>query len=472
MPATRVISRSCPRCLQLPALPFLYHTKTIQAYSCLETPQRQHKSQTPCRLFSTPGHALAKQDEAIPFESSKSSSPEDEEHILFPHHAPAKASEKSRHRSRRPRDSTITASEQAIFDRIFADIASSKQRASEQTLDEESEIAEESFGDLESIFNKTLENLQARTQRHEERKANRRRRSYTPIIADDIPTLNSYSTELRDRAGWDKPGVIGSENISDLATAHKQHRSKIERMVDSAQTDTEIWAVLTKEVFPLVEELNARIEDVRKAKKRGPKVFKQIQSEKLDKQAERRARDAAKLRDQNTPASLPPTVLLSILQTEYPQYLTLVSRTLREHFPSSTYALNILPAVRRLGPISYVLGASTALYNETLLLLWNQESDLHGMADLLDEMGKQGVESNEVTTKFLRGVKQVRTSELLGANGAWRSMWWRMASVEEGWQRVAAGLERCAREVSLMEEEERRMEEREMEEWDSKGEGS
>jgi hypothetical protein len=145
--------------------------------------------------------------------------------------------------------------------------------------------------------------------------------------------------------------------------------------------------------------------------------------------------------------------LLSILQTEYPQYLVNASRLLRKSFPSSPYALNILPAVRRLGPVSYVLGGSTALFNEALLLLWNQESNLHAMADLLDEMDKQGVESNEITVKFLKGVRKVRARELQGLNGAWRRMWWEIANIEEGWLRLQAALHRYTSEVMMRERE-------------------
>ena len=347
------------------------------------------------------------------------------------------------------RDSTITASEQAIFDRIFADIASSKRATSENSVDEDDEVAAESFEDLNSIFNKAIEDLQRRTEHYERRKATNKVVQWTPVV-QDIPTLSSYSNELLDKAGSGQPGKIGSDDVSDLAEAHKQHRNKIHRMLASTKTDLEVWQVLEREVFSLMRELNARIKIAEKNKnKKRPKQEKPTTASSLAG----RPSKTEELRQELSPASLPPTVLLSILQTEYPQYLTQISRLLRESFPSSPYPLNLLPAVRRLGTASYVLGASTALYNETLLLLWNKESDLHAMADLLDEMAKGGVESNEVTVTFLKGIKNIRSAKLAGKGGAWQSMWWQMGSIEEGWQRVAAGLERCQLEVSMKERE-------------------
>ena len=94
------------------------------------------------------------------------------------------------------------------------------------------------------------------------------------------------------------------------------------------------------------------------------------------------------------------------------------------------------------------------------------------MADLLDEMGKKGVESNEVTVQFLTWLKMVRQEEVEGSSGEWRTLWWRRGPVDEGWRRVADGLERCVREVSAREVERGEgMGETEMEEEGEEDEG-
>ena len=429
-------------------LPFLYQTRTLCS---IGRPKTRPKRHGPYRLFSTTRSTLVDLEEtrvnnAIPFKRpSGFHRHKDKDAIPFEHPEEEKIAQERNALLPPPSpNSTITASEQAVFDRIFADIASSKRTTSENTFDEEDEVTAESFKDLNTIFNDAIDELQRRTDNEQKKTIPGRIIEYTPIV-QDIPTLNSYSTELLDKAGWGKPGKIGSDDVSDLAEAHRQHRTKIERMLQGAETDLEVWQVLEKEVFSLVHELNARIEATEKGKRKrkGPRSRNNYS---LSTNGEEGMISM-------TPASLQPTVLLSILQTEYPQYLLHACRLRRQAYPSSPYSLNFLPAVRRLGPVSYVLGASTALFNENLLLLWNQESNLRAMADLLDEMDKQGVESNEITIKFLKGVLRLRAIESQGSNGAWRRMWWGIADIEQGSLRLYAVLKRCIKEAKMREKE-------------------
>ncbi|KAG7009076.1 hypothetical protein G7Y79_00003g009440 [Physcia stellaris] len=451
-------------------VPFLYQTRTLRSQT-LQRPQRQRCQQQARRLFSTSRCRLAGFD-PIPFESltDEPRAGDEEENHRRPGHFNS-----STPPSRSSRDSTITASEQAIFDRIFADIASSKRSSSEAVVDEESENAAESFEDLNTIFNKAIDD-QKRPERREKPGSTPKNVPWTPFVKD-IPGLGSYTGDAHDKTGWGQPGKIGSDDVSDLAEAHKQYRTRIERMLSAAKTDVEVWAVLESEVFSLVHELNARIKEAEKAKKKKRKPRKEApdpaspKNPTAEEEPSKPPTLKPSLRASLTPQSLPRTALLSLLSTEYPLYLTHASRLLRNSFPTSPYALHLLAHVRRLGPISYVLGASTALFNETLLSLWRQEADLHGMADLLDEMGKQGVESNEVTVRFLTWLRIVRQEEMEGAAGEWRRMWWRMGPVDEGWRRVADGLEKCVREVSAREVERGEVMEEEGEE-DEGGKGS
>lgn len=468
-------------------VPFLYQPCTLRSQT-LQRPQRQRCQQQARRLFSASrcrlaGFADRRDDDPIPFESltGESRAEDEEENHRRPGHFNSPTPP-----SRSSRDSTITASEQAIFDRIFADIASAKRSSSEAVVHENSDNAAESFEDLNTIFNNAIDD-QKRTERREKPGATSRNVTWTPFVKD-IPGLGSYTGDAHDKTGWGQPGKIGSDDVSDLAEAHKQYRTRIERMLGAAKTDVEVWQVLESEVFSLVHELNARIKEAEKTKKkRKPRKAAQPSdpatplpassspSPSPSKPAEETSKTPTlkpSLLASLTPQSLPRTALLSLLRTEYPLYLTHASRLLRNSFPTSPYALHLLPHVRRLGPISYVLGASTALFNETLLSVWRQEGDLHGMADLLDEMGKQGVECNEVTVQFLTWLKMVRQEEVEGASGEWRRLWWRMGPVDEAWRRVADGLERCVREVSAREVERGEgMRETEMEEEGEEDEG-
>ena len=93
--------------------------------------------------------------------------------------------------------------------------------------------------------------------------------------------------------------------------------------------------------------------------------------------------------------------------------------------------------------------------------MWKQEGNLHAIADLLNEMYKMGVETDQVTLAFLTGLKQIRKNALAGHNGIWTKNWWSMGSEQEGWQRIAQGLERC-REEAMAQEAEMSREEKEL----------
>ena len=158
-------------------------------------------------------------------------------------------SDPSSPRFQAPYDSTITASEQAVFDRIFADISSS----SEPVRKDKAQDDDESFAGLDTIFNNATEEVRKRTEHNEPREA--------------IPILSVYSVKLKEKADWRQPGKIGSDDVSNLAAAHAQYRHKLDVMLEKAQTDVEIWQILENEVFSLIHELHARIKEAEKATK-------------------------------------------------------------------------------------------------------------------------------------------------------------------------------------------------------------
>ena len=151
--------------------------------------------------------------------------------------------------------------------------------------------------------------------------------------------------------------------------------------------------------------------------------------------------------------------LLRFLQANYGSCLLHAQRILRISLPHSPYALALLPAIKDLGPISYVLGASTDLYNELLFIRWKHYRDLHGCADLLAEMLSQGLQVSTHTLFVWKDVERTRIRERSGVEedkGAsekdaevaykdktsWngnstsiRSFWWLLHNVQSGWNR-------------------------------------
>ena len=385
----------------------------------------------------------AAQEDAIPFERTLDSS--------NPANEPDLANPAMRYLSKikqRPQDSTITNSEQAVFDRIFKDIATAGSTEHDRYPDDIEPDDGAYFEDLDNIFENAISKHEKPKELDEDvldPHPNYRRH----YLLQNLPGLESLRLDLPPPEDWGRPGRIGSESISNVSKAHNQHRRKVFGMLDAAETDVEVWRILENEVFILIHEHNARIkeqEKAAKAKKTPSSNHKSsraaaTRSAKVGRPSEK-ALAAAKLEERSIASkALPPTVLLSILTEEYPLYLVACCRLLRRCFPQSSFSLAILPQVKQLGPVSYVLGASADLYNETLYLLWASKNDIHGMADLLQEMRNQGVESNDVTLSFLNGIRRRRRYEMSGKNGVWRQKWWGMGPVAEAWGRLWRGME-------------------------------
>jgi len=204
-----------------------------------------------------------------------------------------------------------------------------------------------------------------------------------------------------------------------------------------------------------VKQLDAQIKVDEKARKAVEREEKKLAKQKSKEEANATKDDVltgdqGALKDvpSTTPTSvaLPTNTLISILQSNYADYLLSALRLLRRHHPTSFYALYLLPHMKRLGPISYVLGASTGLYNEILFLKWTQFSDLHGMADLMQEMFNQGIETNEVTMVFIRRLNSRRRYGRMGRFGLVLQKWWNMRGNVEGWKRVWGMYEQIKRE--------------------------
>ncbi|QIW99828.1 hypothetical protein AMS68_005346 [Peltaster fructicola] len=89
--------------------------------------------------------------------------------------------------------------------------------------------------------------------------------------------------------------------------------------------------------------------------------------------------------DGNDPADLAPEVIEHFSQA-FPRLLVSYQDVLQEAFPSSQYALAVLPYLRSLGPSTFALGVSTSLYNHHLRSLYDQRTDLRAMIETLSEM--------------------------------------------------------------------------------------
>ncbi|MCJ1253970.1 hypothetical protein MMC24_001784 [Lignoscripta atroalba] len=462
-------------------LPFLYQTQTLQLAS------RAHKNlpRNHCRTFRSSSTQAALED--IPFEDT------DDFPIQGVNPEDADIS------SSRLRDSTITASEREVFDRIFNDIAKSSSdqgTSNANSLDDNLGLAIDPDEDLSSIFNRAIKASQARktislqsrgTNKNNNNKIKPPRAYSLAIDPSRFPpplreaaakantVITSQQTEKDPQLGFRRitlPVVHQQrqrrriENLFDAALekARSEDKLRVEKLLDSAQTDVELWGVLEKEVFSRVEEMNEQMEEEERRKV-------ELEDAKSKPKARRRG-----TKNQVAPATEPESPVikilpLNILQTNYAFHCIHAQRIFRTNFPTSPYAMHLIPTIKRLGPLSYVLGASVELYNELVYLRWVHYNDLHGVVKLVNEMLDQGIGTDGNTKAVMVDVERQKRKEKSGRAGEVMKAWWSLQGQKDAlgklylvWQRSNIEHKEVARR--------REMEERDAREEGSYGDGS
>ena len=255
---------------------------------------------------------------------------------------------------------TLTATERAAFDRIRQRIEASKRlesfRSSYGNFGSDIEASFLTDDSLESVFNSGVNPVRR-----------------IPEGQDEVQSTSTVES-------------------SDLADQIAKETTRITDLLITAQSDTLIWTILETEVFAQVRAFLAQLQaEERASSKKGKKRT----NKKTVYQAS---------------ASNPDSTLLPTLQATYSFHILTAARLLRLHFPRSTYTSSILPSIKALGPISYVLGASTELYNELLYIRWIYWRDPYGCAELVSEMHDRGVEPDGKTLAVFKYAERERVS--------------------------------------------------------------
>ena len=463
--------------------PFLYCTRTLLQQTHRTGSSKGGRASPPSRQFTClqKTHAQAykiRRDHNVPFEGDPYTQPD----VSFEEPDPQSS-----------KRSTITKTEKAVFDRIFKDLSqtppsplSSQQGAEIEDIDAEAEASpevdnlERSFNlneDLNAIFDAAIRELRLREEaatlasthkQHPQYDYLSQERAIDSVIATDAG-WRTFKRPLRMSMGSSitlSSGIVTKSTQLRLAKAAETHRNVVSRLLERASTDVEIWGVLEREVFSVVSELNEKIEEdkrarrkemeVEEAKERSKKMLGEGEGEELGKHLVKKKRESKvkkeEIIEREVSMALATNELFYILQESYAEYLLRALRLLRSHHPTSNYALYLLPTIKRLGPISYVLGTSPGLYNELLFLKWTEYSDVHGMADLLQEMMDKGIETNSVTMVLLARLRRLRRYGRIGKMGPVVQHFWHMRGTLEGYRRIV-GLEARAKEEEFQREE-------------------
>ena len=364
---------------------------------------------------------------------------------------------------RMPSDaSTLTEPERRIFEKLYDSMYYGTKQKEAADLGKYAQLLEGSGADrgddkaLDDIFNDLLQKSESRNQ-----------------ASNEAFTENDSSTKGASRrpSDWILPphfkgtkslkfaGKLGRQSLSSGDTANNsqpdpmaEQQAMIERMarvnlvrinhkLEDARTDVEIWRVLDVEVFSRMRTLNGRFEADEKQRR---KVM-DLESQKIKKKKKSKKGQEVKSKEetegtsgkeetveaekepdapssQDPPTDQPPlsnstSVIpnpihpLQIVTPIYGPSLLHAARLYRTRFPRSPYALSLLSKIKEYGPFSYVLGASTELYNELLYLNWVYYRDLDSCAQLIEEMVARGLQIDRSTVAVIEDAKRVRNTE-------------------------------------------------------------
>ena len=328
--------------------------------------------------------------------------------------------------------STITPSERLAFQKIFSDIFARAQPLTPYGPDgllEEEETgtphqvasraakAKERLGEIVDI------GAEERSQIEMKAAVNRYPAALRPAAARAMG-LASYkpAPPAPPATAIDQPSIdqqlIEDEKLEQL---RKPERDRVEGLMRSASTDFELWTVMQKEVFPLISKLGlkeAAEEDAAPKKSRAKNKSQDLESPPQDNSEQKQALAAS---DSALDAMSP----LDIYGPLYPSYLLLGLRLLDRSFARpSPLTRALLPAIKSLGIISHVLGGSTQLYNELLLIHWYRFDDFRGVLNLLIEMDQFGLSWDKETLGVVEQIIKIQAAVADGKRGvALKALW-------------------------------------------------
>lgn len=330
---------------------------------------------------------------------------------------------------------TITARERETFDRIFRSIVASASSVPGRRGDHIGPLKRKHKGeDLNGRLNFTLRKTEGEGNRqHDGLSAN-------PGILEKTMDRELEEMNLRDVMRYPESlRAAAAETIRTvqrLSQAHSQptkkpaqvedspHQKELDRVIKlmkGAKTDRELWSVLEYEVFSMIRQSNGEGGKT-KVKSARRRRGQQSDAELVDDQEKSRSKD-----------NQPP---LTTIGPNYPYLLLLAMRIFRYDFQLPSACLSLFAQVRSLGPISYVLGATTPLYNEIIGLKWKSYGDFHGIDELLIEMEKSGVEFDEDTLLLLEGIEKERRLVMRGDEGNLMKDLWCLDGVRGGLRRI------------------------------------
>ncbi|KAL9625540.1 MAG: hypothetical protein Q9160_000251 [Pyrenula sp. 1 TL-2023] len=354
--------------------------------------------------------------------------------------------------------STITNTERATFSKIFQDLVkdsaaptisrlTSEELARRDTAAQEAKELKALSDTIIPIYREAIEDYETRRKVQENQ-----RHVLPPRLMDRLPQSlqqaakqsdfffnNARQTPMRRQKGqrtpadyFARPGLFEehpqrerakstraettisvSQVVQEMCLRELEETAfRFDQVIGMPDGDLKIWEICEDRIFPLIRLLQPG----ENASTLAPKASKKQKS------------PPTRSPPLKVPNYVPPLAVVSRL---YPTSINLAVNLLVQNFPTSLILPNLLPHIKSLGQISYVLGASRKLYNLLLNLHWRVYSDVTGMDKLLTEMLDSGVGFDRRTLQVLYSVSGGRRREL-GPRGKQSREMSRAIAQEEG----------------------------------------
>lgn len=197
------------------------------------------------------------------------------------------------------------------------------------------------------------------------------------------------------------------ERVVQIEAQRREERLRIKALMDGCSNDFELWEVIENDVFALVGRLGASDAQRVSATPTPPQPAKRGRKKKGKVQEE-----AAQTPAQASVSEPSPEAVLNmeVYGPLYPQLLIESLTLLDTKFARpSPYLTHLLPRIKELGLLSYVLGVSTSFYNQLMSMMWNRFGDAPGVLDLLEEMKHAGLYLDENSRSLVSTMQHAYT---------------------------------------------------------------
>ncbi|CAK7230168.1 hypothetical protein SBRCBS47491_007494 [Sporothrix bragantina] len=196
-------------------------------------------------------------------------------------------------------------------------------------------------------------------------------------INDMRRQLRQQQHEEEEVVDAEEEAVEAIEELSPAQVARRERQEKMELAMLSKKTDIALWQYMEDQVFALVDKWGLQDSSGSGTNATGKRTSRKKKALAADRPL-------------------------------YPALLLHGQRLLDSHFAGGTtspLALAVLPRIKALGLASYVLGASTPLYNHLMHIRWRRQGDAPAVFALLQEMQRAGLAFDAATLAIVKSIE-------------------------------------------------------------------